>query len=65
LLFFWDFRCLPAEPQWGIKKKKNTEVGEKETEAEPEAPASGQHFVNNEDVFEIFKFLQMFFRVGT
>lgn len=46
-------------------QKKSKEVGEKETEAEPEAPASGQHFVNNEDVFEIFKFLQMFFRVGT
>lgn len=24
-------------------------------------PVSGRHFVNNEDVFAIFKFLQMFF----
>jgi len=35
--------------------------GQKGTGAAPEAPVSGQHFVNNEDVFAIFKFLQMFF----
>lgn len=45
--------------QWGIERSLRDSAargGEGEVE-----PVSGRHFVNNEDVFAIFKFLQMFF----